>query len=70
MRSPIPAFCAALLAGGIAVAAEPPIPRLERQGAVTHLMVDGKPWLALGGELLNNAASTVESARPAWPGRT
>ncbi len=34
---------------------------------MTHLIVDGKPWLALAGELLNNAASTAEHARPLWP---
>jgi beta-galactosidase GanA len=48
-------------------AAHVPIPSLEKQGAVTHLMVDGKPWLALAGELLNNAASTAENVRPVWP---
>jgi beta-galactosidase GanA len=47
--------------------AQQPIPHLERHGAVTHLMVDGKPWLALGGELLNNAASTAANVRPVWP---
>ena len=44
-----------------------PIPHLEKRGAVTQLIVDGKPWLSLAGELLNNAASTVENVRPVWP---
>ena len=39
---------------------------LEKRGAVTHLVVNGKPYLALAGELLNNAASTAENARPVW----
>jgi Beta-galactosidase len=43
------------------------IPHLEKQGTVTHLIVDGKPWLSLAGELLNNAASTAENVRPVWP---
>ncbi len=43
------------------------MPHLERQGGVLHLIVDGKPWLSLGGELLNNAASTAENVRPVWP---
>ena len=43
-----------------------PIPRLEKRGAVTQLIVDGKPWLSLAGELLNNAASTAENVRPVW----
>src|ERR1035438_6310912 len=47
--------------------AQAPIPHLEKRGAVTQLIVDGKPWLSLGGELLNNAASTAENVRPAWP---
>ncbi len=47
--------------------AHPPMPHLERRGAVTQLILDGKPWLALGGELLNNAASTGGSARPVRP---
>jgi hypothetical protein len=44
-----------------------PTPHLEKQGAVTHLIVDGRPWLGLAGELLNNAASTAENVRPVWP---
>jgi hypothetical protein len=48
-------------------AAAPPIPRLEKRSGVTHLIVDGKPWLALAGELLNNTASTAQNVRPLWP---
>ena len=44
-----------------------PIPHLEKRGAVTQLIVDGRPWLGLAGELLNNAASTAENVRPVWP---
>jgi hypothetical protein len=40
---------------------------LERRGAATQLIVDGKPVLMLAGELGNNAATTVEAARPIWP---
>jgi len=47
-----------------------PMPRLEKRGAVTQLMVDEKPWLSLAGELLNNAASTAENARPVWDNLT
>ena len=43
-----------------------PIPRLEKRGAVSQLIVDGKPWLSLAGELLNNATSTAENVRPVW----
>jgi beta-galactosidase GanA len=30
-------------------------------------MVDGKPFLALAGELLNNSATSIEYLRPLWP---
>jgi hypothetical protein len=44
------------------------IPHLEKRGAVTQLIVDGKPHLALAGELGNNTASTLENVRPYWSG--
>ncbi|MFB3778264.1 MAG: DUF5597 domain-containing protein [Bryobacteraceae bacterium] len=43
-----------------------PIPRLEKRGAVTQLIVDDKPWLSLAGELGNNTTSTVENMKPYW----
>jgi hypothetical protein len=43
------------------------IPRLQKQGAVTQLIVDGKPFLALTGELGNNTASSLENMKPIWP---
>ena len=52
---------------GAQTSAAAPIPHLEKRGAVTQLIVDGKPWLGLAGELLNNAASTAENVRPVWP---
>ena len=33
------------------------IPHLRKQGTATQLIVDGKPFLALAGELLNNSAT-------------
>jgi beta-galactosidase GanA len=42
-------------------------PHLERRGAATQLIVDGRPFLMLAGELGNNAATTIEAARPIWP---
>jgi beta-galactosidase GanA len=44
-----------------------PLPRLEKRGAATQLMVDGKPFLALAGELGNNTSSTLENMEPYWP---
>ena len=33
------------------------LPQLARQGYVTQLLVDGKPFLVLGGEIGNSSAS-------------
>jgi len=43
------------------------IPHLRKQGTATQLIVDGKPFLALAGELLNNSATNVEHMKPIWP---
>jgi beta-galactosidase GanA len=43
------------------------IPRLERRGEATQLVVDGEPFLILGGELGNSEASSREAMRPHWP---
>jgi len=42
------------------------IPHLQKQGSATQLMVDGKPFLVLSGELSNNAATSLESMEPIW----
>lgn len=42
-------------------------PHLRRQGKATQLIVDGKPFLAVAGELGNNSASSLEYMRPIWP---
>ena len=43
------------------------IPHLRKQGTATQLIVDGKPFLALAGELLNNSATSIEHLNPIWP---
>lgn len=43
------------------------IPHLAVQGTATQLVVDGEPFLILGGELGNSAATTLESMEPIWP---
>ena len=48
-------------------ATEQEIPRLEKRGEVTQLIVDGKPWLALAGELHNSSSSTEKYMEPIWP---
>ena len=41
-------------------------PRLAKQGTATQLIVDGRPFLILGGELGNSSASNLEYLRPYW----
>jgi beta-galactosidase GanA len=55
---------AALLASLTAIAAPP---RLEEHGSTRQLVVDGKPFLILGGELGNSSASSADYMRPHWP---
>jgi len=43
------------------------IPHLLRQGATTRLIVDGKPYLALAGELNNDSATSLEYVNRLWP---
>ena len=49
----------------LTAATEPP--KLDRRGQSTQLIVDGKPFLILGGELSNSAASSAAHMAPVWP---
>ena len=40
---------------------------LEKRGDATQLIVDGKPFLVLGGELHNSSSSSIEYMKPVWP---
>jgi hypothetical protein len=42
-------------------------PHLEKRGSVTQLVVDGEPFLMLGGELHNSSSSSLEYMKPIWP---
>ena len=42
------------------------IPRLVKHGTATQLFVDGKPFLALAGELGNSSASYMNYLNPFW----
>src|SRR5271157_3891277 len=59
-------FCSTL-AFSFALAFASDIPHLRKQGTATQLIVDGKPFLALAGELLNSSATSVEYMKPVWP---
>lgn len=43
------------------------IPHLDKRGKATQLIVDGRPFLVLGGELTNSASSSMEYMQPYWP---
>src|SRR3989304_5641844 len=43
------------------------IPQLRKQGTATQLVVDGKPYLILGGEVGNSAGTPREAMAPVWP---
>lgn len=42
-------------------------PHLSKQGTATQLIVDGKPFLILGGELGNSTASDLKYLNAQWP---
>ncbi|MEO7908647.1 MAG: DUF5597 domain-containing protein [Roseiflexaceae bacterium] len=41
-------------------------PHLRKQGNATQLIVNGRPFLVLGGELHNSSASNIEYMQPIW----
>jgi beta-galactosidase GanA len=43
------------------------IPFLRKKGNTSQLIVDGKPFIILGGELGNSSATTMEYMQPIWP---
>ena len=65
-----------LLASAAVLAQTPPaaapkqpasqMPYLKKTGAVTQMMVDGKPFIMLSGELHNSSASSTEYMKPIW----
>jgi beta-galactosidase GanA len=69
LAAPLAAIAKALLAlallpCGILRATE--LPRLDRSGPVPQLIVDGEPWIALGGEVHNSTASDMAWMAPLW----
>jgi hypothetical protein len=46
---------------------EAPVPTLEKRGNATQLIVDGKPFLVLGGELHNSSSTSREYMEQYWP---
>lgn len=60
-------LCIALVWATSASAQAPAPPHLERHGAATQLVVDGNPFLVLGGELHNTVSSDLEAMKTIWP---
>ncbi|HEY4787646.1 MAG TPA: DUF5597 domain-containing protein [Bacteroidales bacterium] len=46
---------------------KPDVPHLKKQGNVTQLIVRGKPFLILGGEVHNSSSSSLDYMKPVWP---
>jgi hypothetical protein len=44
-----------------------PLPVIVQKGAAKQLIVDGKPFLILAGELHNSSASSTDYMKPVWP---
>jgi hypothetical protein len=57
----------ALVARAQTKPADPTVPHLEKRGQATQLIVDGKPFLALAGELSNTVSSDTERMKVVWP---
>jgi beta-galactosidase GanA len=66
MKKPLLRLALVALAA-LSVAATAAPPRLEKQGATQNLIVDGKPFLVLGGELGNSSAASAAYMKPHWP---
>ena len=43
------------------------LPHLEKQGTAYQLIVDDKPFLIIGGELVNSSASSLSYMKDIWP---
>jgi beta-galactosidase GanA len=61
-------FCLCLIGqlSGFAQSKADKIPYLKKQGTATQLIVDGKPFLMLAGELANSSASSLSYMEPIW----
>lgn len=60
-------FALLLFAVPAAARQSAPVPALETRHGARQLIVDGQPFLILGGELANSSASSRDHMRPIWP---
>ena len=57
----------ALVAGAQTKSADLAVPHLEKRGQATQLILDGKPFLVLAGELSNTVSSDTDRMKVVWP---
>jgi len=57
---------AAMTSSAQTAADQAAIPHLRKQGTATQMIVDGKPFLMLAGELRNSTTSSLEFMKPVW----
>ncbi|EQB33317.1 GH35 family beta-galactosidase [Sphingobium ummariense] len=60
-------LCVLSQPGNAASASAPGLPHFERRGEATQLIVDGKPFLILGGEVKNSSTSNLDHFSRKWP---
>lgn len=56
-----------MVAAVVALSAQSKIPHLEKAGDQQYLVVEGKPFIVLAGELGNSSFTSVEYMQPIWP---
>jgi hypothetical protein len=66
MRNSLGAVVLFSLAALAACSRTTPIPYLQKQGTAAHMMVDGKPFLMLAGELHNSTTSSLDFVKTQW----
>ena len=66
-KLPLALVFALSLTASSALAADAALPRLEKRGAATQLIVDSQPFLVLGGETANTASSSLDYMATVWP---
>jgi len=56
-----------LLAAPCGAQTDPGIPHLRKQGTATQFIVEGKPFIALTGEIENEGATSLDNMKWMWP---
>ena len=64
---PLAALAMSAVAAGVDAAPPASLPHIDHRGAATQLIVDGKPFLILGGETHNSSYSSADYMKPIWP---